>query len=318
MDCQRNNESMKINAITKSLLPILIGFLVWLLAVSNWLPYSIFELTHVQALLIAVPLWLTPLSFSTTNYSTPLIWLAVSCGIFFTIAYHLPQGMTAGILILPWFAFSLFMAFKKWQVVKLFKNSFIEQQVELAAYLYLPVGIFWAIVDRFGIQLLGYDSTIILLTAIHFHYAGFILPQVTSWLIKNFPVKYSRLLGLGIIAGIPLVALGISSSHFHWPDWIEVASVTIFTSAAASVGILHIWAGIKSPGVLPKVLFILGGLALLIGMTLAFCYGWRSVFVIETLTIPWMYAVHGTCNAVGFALPVLIGWRIILPCNNIS
>jgi YndJ-like protein len=309
---------MKINSISKSLFPIFTGFLVWIILVFNWLPYSIFELTHVQTLLIAAPLWLIPLSFSNANFSMPITWLAVSCGILFTVAYLLPQGITAGILTLPWFVFSFFMAFKKWQYLKSFKNPAAWQYVELVAYFYLLVGIFWAIVDRLGIQLLGYDPTIILLTSIHFHYAGFILPQVTSWLIKTFPVKYFRILSLGIVAGIPLVAIGISSSHFHLPSWIEVLSVSIFTIAAATVGILHIWVGLKTSGVIPKIFFTIGGLALLIGMALAFCYGWRSVFVIKTLTIPWMYAIHGTCNAVGFAFPVLVGWRIVLKSSSIN
>lgn len=309
---------MKIVSTSKSLLSIGVGFLVWLMVVFNWLPYSIFELTHVQALLVAAPLWLIPFSLSISNYSAPTIWLAVCCAVLFSVAYHLSQGLTAGILVLPWLAFSMFVAFKKWKKLQLFKHPAIWHAAELAAYLYLPVGIFWAFIDRLGIQVLGYDPTIILLTAVHFHYAGFILSQVTSWLIKNFPFKRSRLLGLGIIAGIPLVALGISSSHFLWPDWIEILSVSIFTVAASIVGILHVWVGLKSPRGIPKVLFVLGGLALLTGMTLAFCYGWRSVFRIEALTIPWMYAVHGTCNAMGFSLPILLGWWAILKTSPIN
>ena len=310
MDCPGNNEPMKINPTTKSLLPVATGFMVWLLAVFSWLPYSLFELTHVQALLIAAPLWLIPLSLSIANYSIQTLWLAVSCGILFTVAYHLPQGLTSGMLIIPWMIFSLFLAVKRLRSVKFLTGKTTAfQYVELVAYLYLPVGIFWAIVDRLGIQILGYDPTIILLTAVHFHYAGFILPLVASWVIKNFPFKYSRFISLGIIAGIPLVAVGISGTHFHWPDWIEVVCVSIFTIAAAGVGILHIRAGLKSPKLVTRICFTIGGLALIIGMTLAFCYGWRSVFVIETLTIPWMYAVHGTCNAIGFTIPILVAWK---------
>lgn len=34
----------------------------------------------------------------------------------------------------------------------------------------------------------------------------------------------------------------------------------------------------------------------------------RHVYLIPALSIPWMYAVHGTLNAIGFALPAVFGW----------
>ncbi len=303
------NHKGKSNAM-KTLFPISFGFIIWILVLFNWLPYSIFNLTHVQLLLIAAPLYLIPLSLHISSYSLQQVWLAISSGLLFTTAYFFPQGIIAGCLILPWFGFTLFLLIRKIQISRLSLNFSLAQKTDLAAFFFLQIGVFWTIIDRLGVQFLDYDPTIILLTAVHFHYAGFILPQVTSWLIKREATSISKIAGIGIIIGIPLVAIGISATHFNWSGYLEVCSVSVMTIAASIVGLLHISLGIKTKKILPKICFILGGLALIIGMSLAFCYGWRHVYIIEALTIPWMYAIHGTCNAIGFAFPILVAWKL--------
>ncbi|GJM34853.1 MAG: hypothetical protein DHS20C18_38540 [Saprospiraceae bacterium] len=47
-------------------------------------------------------------------------------------------------------------------------------------------------------------------------------------------------------------------------------------------------------------------------MILAMGYGWRHYFPISFLDIPWMYAVHGTLNSIGFAATGLVGWLIVI------
>ena len=63
---------------------------------------------------------------------------------------------------------------------------------------FLAVGATWLVIDRAGIQLFGFDRTIVLLTAVHFHVAGFVLTLAGSLAARERP-------GLGIHAA--LVAL---------------------------------------------------------------------------------------------------------------
>ena len=44
------------------------------------------------------------------------------------------------------------------------------------------------------------------------------------------------------------------------------------------------------------------------GMVLSTLYGLRFFDVLPGLDIPWMRALHGTGNALGFALPALMAW----------
>jgi len=78
------------------------------------------------------------------------------------------------------------------------------------------------------------------------------------------------------------------------------------------VGLLHLYLAFKNKNLLIKVLWTIAGFSLLCGMTLALLYGWRAHHSLTFLTIPWMYAVHGTLNAVGFAIPALLGWSILV------
>jgi hypothetical protein len=45
-------------------------------------------------------------------------------------------------------------------------------------------------------------------------------------------------------------------------------------------------------------------------MFLAALYGSRQLLPLEWLTIPWMRALHGTVNSLGFALSALLAWKI--------
>jgi hypothetical protein len=52
------------------------------------------------------------------------------------------------------------------------------------------------------------------------------------------------------------------------------------------------------------------GLALAAGMFLAMLYGARAYLPPDGLDIPWMRALHGTGNALGFGLAGLLAWSI--------
>jgi len=43
-------------------------------------------------------------------------------------------------------------------------------------------------------------------------------------------------------------------------------------------------------------------------MVLAGLYGTRALFPVAGLDIPWMRALHGSANAIGFALAGVLGW----------
>ena len=117
----------------------------------------------------------------------------------------------------------------------------------------------------------------------------------------------------GVIAGVPLVAVGITTSQMRMSPAIELVSVTILALSAFAVSLGQTTWAVRSSFLPPlsRLLFAAGGICLAAGMVLATIYGWRSVFPVAWATIPAMYAVHGTLNSLGFCLPGFLAWHFM-------
>ena len=263
--------------------------------------------TYVRGVLAMAPL-VVCLAWSCEPDRVPraLPWL---CAASFGLSLFLSPLQVWGAL--PWLALSL------WQAGAVSRTAYrddgrdLATLANLAAHLYLPVGGIWALFHELKVQPLGFAAVIVLLTGVHFHYAGFALPWLTGRLLAARPAgPISKTCAAGVIAGVPLVAIGITSSQLSLPPAIEVFAVTIL--ACSALGISHgylAWAGEVEQA--PKVCFLLGGLALGCGMVLALLYGWRSLVPISWVTIPAMYTLHGTLNSWGFCLPCILGNRLL-------
>jgi len=258
-------------------LSLLIGFLFWLGIIAFQWPFSPFQLTYVEILILAAVLWLLPFIWQSTTVFT--------------------DGLQ-----------KVYLAIQELGLYLSEKSPGRSEFSRLAAFAYLPIGAIWATFDRLDFQPLGFDSTIVLLTVAHFHYAGFVLPWLCSCLLKYFPSPWTWRFSIGILVGIPLVATGITTTHFHWPFWLESLFVSIMALSAMGIGGLHLFHGWKYRQYWWAYCWMLAGLALGIGMGLALLYGWRHYFPIPMINIPFMYALHGSLNALGFALPASLAW----------
>ena len=180
-------------------------------------------------------------------------------------------------------------------------------ELPLAAHLaiaFLGVAAAWAFADRLGWQPLGFDPLIVLLTAIHFHYAGFALALMTALLPGS---SWQTTLSKGLIVGIGGVAVGITSTQLQGPAWIEVIAVTLMVLVGWGIALLQWREGGKVRERTSKLLLRMGSTALFGGLLLALLYGWRFAHLWPWLTIPWMYATHGVLNSVGFTLLTFVG-----------
>jgi YndJ-like protein len=212
---------------------------------------------------------------------------------------------------LPWLLWTGYRAFTEGAGFARNPNWQTSELARLAAILYLPVGGVWALFDQLRFQPLGFSEIIVLLTGVHFHYAGFALPRLTGlWLEREKRGRVLQLAGWGVILGVPLVAIGITTSQMAMPFWIETLAVSILASAAFTVSLAQLNWSMRHPMPFgPRCLFAVGGLALAVGMVLATIYGWRSVVSVSWATIPAMYAIHGTLNSLGFCLPGFVAWK---------
>ncbi len=183
----------------------------------------------------------------------------------------------------------------------------------LAGMMFLPVGSVWLIMSRLGIQPLGFGDTIVLLTAVHFHFAGFAAPLLTGLAGHHLPaatkVRTLYLVAVVcVIAGTPLVAAGITLS----PVVALVGAIVIALGLHCLALLNLVWIVPRVSSLLPKVLLIISSLSVIPAMILACVYAYSIVFQKLIVDIPQMALTHGVINAFGFALCGLAAWALIV------
>ena len=151
--------------------------------------------------------------------------------------------------------------------------------------------------------------TIVLLTAIHFHFAGFALPLLTGLAGRATGGLTACLAAGGVILGVPLVAVGITTTQVGFGSLLECIASWVTALAALLTAYIHLRLAV-GPGyrLVVRSLWAVAALSLAGGMVLAALYGSRSYTGLAGLDIPWMRAPHGSADALGFGLAGTVGW----------
>jgi hypothetical protein len=233
------------------------------------------------------------------------VLLALACG--------LTPGIPAAALALPWFGVTLLLA--AIGVVRVVRHGWARPIGRLSgdvALLFLAVGGAWALLDRAGLRPLGFDAAVVALTAVHFHYAGFLLPLTAGLVQRRMAAsRFAARAVVGVVLSVPAVAMGIVATQLGWGPSLEAAAGSALALSGMAVAILTVRVALDaaaSPGT--RALLGLSGAALFLGMLLAAAYATRAfAMVFPGLGIPSMRMLHGTINAVGFGLAGLVGWR---------
>jgi len=172
------------------------------------------------------------------------------------------------------------------------------------------IGAAWLVANRANWTPWNFDPLIVLLTAAHFHHAGFTLPLMAGLNAKASPGCWTRFSCVAILLGVPLVAIGITCTHFGALRFVEPFGVTVLVLGALGVSVSQMRRGLESERSLwARVGFVISGVSLLAAMLLALGFGLRYVFPNLALTMPQMWMIHGTLNAFGFGLCGILAWR---------
>ncbi|MBP6508338.1 MAG: YndJ family transporter, partial [Opitutaceae bacterium] len=87
---------------------------------------------------------------------------------------------------------------------------------------------------------LGFSPDIVLLTAVHFHFAGLVLPVVTGLVLARHPQsRAAHWSAWGVLLGVPLVAAGISAVQLGWGGAIECLAAIVLVLSAWGVAWQH-------------------------------------------------------------------------------
>ncbi|MDB5032893.1 MAG: rane protein [Chlorobi bacterium] len=276
------------------------------------------ELLLMLGILVFIPLAIDLLAVSDREGGNPLPYriarlLQPIAAVPACVSFFLPAGTPAGILASAWLLLTGIIAL--FGMLRLIRGERrLEELCINAALLYLPIGGVWLVAARLGISLAGFGGVIALLTAVHFHFAGFIAPMLAGMTGRRLaaigaPMKLLyRIAACGIIAGPPLVALGIT---FSGP--LEVVAAVVLATSMTMHGFLVLVPVRRSlPGTRPAMFLGISATASVLAMLFAAQYAVGVFMQGPRLTIPQMALVHGSCNAI-FALGGLLGWGFVRP-----
>lgn len=180
----------------------------------------------------------------------------------------------------------------------------------LAATGYLTVGAVWLVLDRAGVRPLGLTPAIVLLTAVHFHHAGFVATTIATRTVGNAspggPLRIARIGAWSVVAGPPVVAIGFAA---YAPA--QVAGALVLT--AGLLAIAHVLFRDIRPRLDDRVARVLTGtaaLAVVVPMSLASHWAAGTNLGWPVLSIPAMARTHGLLNALGFGLCGLVAFQL--------
>jgi hypothetical protein len=182
-----------------------------------------------------------------------------------------------------------------------------------AGLLYLPVASGWLIIYRLGVQPFDYGETIILLTVIHFHFAGFAAPIIAGLTGKLLattnhpPGRAYAFVVFAMVAAMPLVAAGITFS-----PWLGLIGTLLLSTSLVILAVFTVGRVLPAaPSLGSRLLLLIAALSSCIAMVLACLYAYSLTAQILILRIPTMAVTHGLLNAFGFTTCSLLAWTII-------
>jgi hypothetical protein len=174
---------------------------------------------------------------------------------------------------------------------------------------YLLVAGAWLVASRAGLQLLAFREPIVLLTAVHFHFAGFasaVLAGLTYERFRESRWKTALQPALAAVVCGPAI-LGLA---FMLGPKVKLVAALLIALGQFGLAVGTVRAGIaaKNPGG-RWLLFVAGG-SVAAGMVLAVVWAIGEYPLEAFVNIRQMAEFHGVLNAIGFVVCGLLGWSV--------
>jgi hypothetical protein len=283
--------------VTATSSPLLAGLAVWLAAVA------LVPAPLAARILLLAPLVILP---RLIELLPPRSWIAALGGwpsfvaaLPLLAAFSMTPGPVAAVLVLPWLAFALVGTAAAIQhglshlPSILLPRNLPDLGIDVGLGFW-GVGATFALADRLGIDT-GFSPVIVLLTATHFHFAGFGLLALASLHATSRP--WLRVSVLGLIVGIPVTALGFVLSS----DPINAVGALVVGSSGIGVGIALLSGRVVEPtGWLSRA----AGVALLVGMPMGIAWSVAILARQPFVDLETMVRTHGALNSMAVLLAV--------------
>jgi hypothetical protein len=284
-------------------LAVRLGGLAWLLllaaARSGAFPWRVIEPLFLLAPLVLVPMAVPLVDGARRADLRAMLPIGATAA---AAALCVRTGPTAGALSVVWLLVTLRLALLgAGRLVRRRPADAAETAIDLGL-LALPIGAAWFVASRLGWEPMGFREPIVLLTAVHFHYAAFTALVWTGCAARRLPASTGRRAAVtGVAVGTPVLAAGITLQ-----PWLELAGALVL---ALSLGWLavRVLAAIRPRALGSRLLLRTSAASLLFSMPLAVAYAWGQAAT-PVVSLDMMARLHGTVNALGFGLCGLLAW----------
>jgi hypothetical protein len=226
-------------------------------------------------------------------------------------SFLFPQGAAAAILALPWFCFGCFLGF--WGLMSFIRGGFksLRAICVTMSFSYLPIGCAWLVASRYGLNPMDFQEPIVLLTAVHFHFAGFAAPLLTraaAAALGKTAVHTQRLfraVAVGVLAGPGLLAAG-----FVIGPRLKLAAAMLLVASEIGLAFFFLAALKAMRPRLAQVLVAFSAASVLFAMVFAGVWAIGEFPLQPFVHLAQMAKFHGAANALGFTVCGLLGWTI--------
>jgi hypothetical protein len=303
----------------------IIGGLVWCGLLAAALTNNLY-LTWIELLFLFAPLVIVPLGLHLTymlenqvSASPPerFARMQLPAALLVVASFFLAPGLLAGVLATGWFVWCLLIAWGGFLRIMHGAYARLDSLCPAVSFLYAAVGGIWLLASRLGLNPIGFQEPIVLLTAIHFHYAGFAAPLLVRSTGRALirpgrsagGVTLFRIAAAGALIGPCLMATG-----FVIGPRMKLAAALILVASEVGLAISFVAALNRVHRLSAEVLITLAAASVAFAMALAAGWAVGEYPLQPFVHLEEMEHLHGTANAFGFTLCGLLGW--ILAARN--
>jgi hypothetical protein len=299
----------------------IIGSAVWIgLYAANQFRIARIDLTWIELLFMFAPLVIVPLGLElskrsdavSVNRTVERIVGAIQLpAALITIAsFFLERGASAVALASGWVAFCGVLAISGLLRLARGARRSLADSCIAVGFLYPSIGAAWLIASRVGLTPIGFEEPIVLLTAVHFHYAGFAAPILASCTSRVRATRRSKtrerlfqIVAAGVLAGPAVLAAGFVIS-----PRLKLAAALSLAAAEIGLAVFFLIALRSVDSQVARTLLLVAAGSVIVSMILAALWAIGEYPLQPFVHLANMARFHGTANAFGFTLCGLLGF----------
>lgn len=298
------------------------GLLVWLAVVAARAPAGLDEATLAELIVLFLPLVAVPLAlpqavptdrFPGTGREGQVRALAILWaigGLLLAVGVAgFETGTPAAIaLVGPWALFAACVGLLALVRVLHHSRDMVELAIDVGLVM-LPGGAVWLTVYRADLVLGGFGGLAAVLTAAHFHTAGFGALMIAGLVGRGVATMPRARRVHAVVAGMMVVAYGAMAAGIATGEHtFELIGACLYAVALPAIAALQTAVAVRGPAGLARALLVLSSLCLLVATVYALRFAAQG-FYGAAVPISTMLRMHGAVNAIGFVGLGVWGWR---------